>query len=1308
MKNIIKSLLLYSVILIFLSSCGGNFPLENYTNYGSSLSTGEITGYAFGDSSVILSAPKFAPARFANPIANASVTVVGADGSSYGTATTASDGKFTVTNLPVTVSKFIIKIQSGNTILRHIIDGVAAGVQKNIGSVNYTTTALTHIIESRINNNAGTSETLGEKITSISALASLSTLILTDEINSFNQSIANDSTANNPVYKVYKTVIAVFTQTSLTLQQFLSNSVNTVNITYGNGQTVSVSSSEINKTSLQDVKLVKSLTVSPSSFTINQGESRNLTITANYTDGTTGNISANDSVVYIVSNTSRGSAAHGVFTATGIGSITLTIRYLGIENNIAITILDPNAVASISISAPSQSVTGSGTIQFTCTGIKNNGQSLDLTSSVIWSIAAGGVGTISDTGTYKGVRNGGTAVVSATYSGSLSSTNQISLTITAATISSITITPSSQITLKVGSTQQFAAVALYNDNSTETITSTAVWNSTNSSAGTFSTSTRGLFSAVGAYTTTVTASINGITSNSVNVTVNQLNLTGIIISTANSTNISVGGSVQFTAIGTYEDASTGTITSQVTWSPAQSSAGSISSSGVLTGSDSGIITVTASLNSITSSNSINVTISDLVAPVITNNTQNSQSLANTAFPVTATITDNTVSIDSAVIFYRISGSLWASSSMSHISQNYTADIPANYITTAGAEYYIKAMDKWGNTSYFGKNGQSSSAPTASAITVTVVDGSAINSIVISVTAQTVTGLGTLQFSATGTTYSGQQQNITFLVNWNKISGVGSISSGGIYTGVRTGGTAVINATYPISNPTLTSNSITITNTAASVSSIIITAASSSTIKPDSTLQFTATASYNDGGPTANITTSVIWSSTNTSVGTITSNGGLFTAKTAGNANVTAETASISSNEITVTVSAWALTGITISSSTNFVNAGSTLQLTATGTYESGSPQNITNSVVWESNNTSRATIGASTGIVTGVSAGDVLITARSGSVSSAPFAITVVAVDNPPTITHTPLTMGVVGIDLPVAAVITDSNSVQSAKLYYRILPSATYIQLDMSVETGVYRAVIPGTEITTTNSIYYYLMATDNAGNNSYYGNSGQVTAVPAANPLQVSVTSIVVAHSKITTAPVNLALNIYVTSNATTVNLYYKKTSAASYTIANMTNSGAFTYTIPSTDVTSEGLRYYILATDGSSTVYYGNDGQASTTPTPISVSCFVLNGPVIQSAYPGVSIFKQNAYAVVSSGVSISSVEIYYKVEGAASFQQAAMTLASGIYTASNCFSGVSGTKYQYYIKATDTNGTSYFGSIGLQQIDQASNPLTYTKP
>lgn len=79
-----------------------------------------------------------------------------------------------------------------------------------------------------------------------------------------------------------------------------------------------------------------------------------------------------------------------------------------------------------------------------------------------------------------------------------------------------------------------------------------------------------------------------------------------------------------------------------------------------------------------------------------------------------------------------------------------------------------------------------------------------------------------------------------------------------------------------------------------------------------------------------------------------------------------------------------VTSVAVSSSSNSVNVGSTVQLTATASYSDGSSKDVSSQATWGSSNTGDATVSAA-GVVTGVAAGTPTITAtlsgRSGSMT---------------------------------------------------------------------------------------------------------------------------------------------------------------------------------------------------------------------------------------------------------------------------------------------------------------------------------------
>jgi uncharacterized protein YjdB len=196
--------------------------------------------------------------------------------------------------------------------------------------------------------------------------------------------------------------------------------------------------------------------------------------------------------------------------------------------------------------------------------------------------------------------------------------------------------------------------------------------------------------------------------------------------------------------------------------------------------------------------------------------------------------------------------------------------------------------------------------------------------------------------------------------------------------------------------------LTVTATGVTLQSIAVTPASPS-IVAGNTQQFTATGTYSDSS-TKNITTSVTWKSSNTAFATIGSATGLATAVAAGTTQITATQGSVVSpnDPLTVTAATVTLQSIAVTPASPSVGIGNTLQFTATGTYSDNSMKNISSSVTWASSNPLFATIGATTGLVTGVAVGTTEITATLGSVVSPnnPLTVAVASSNASDVVTH--------------------------------------------------------------------------------------------------------------------------------------------------------------------------------------------------------------------------------------------------------------------------------------------------------------------
>jgi uncharacterized protein YjdB len=162
-------------------------------------------------------------------------------------------------------------------------------------------------------------------------------------------------------------------------------------------------------------------------------------------------------------------------------------------------------------------------------------------------------------------------------------------------LSSIVVTPASPASLAVGSALQFTATGTYSDGSTANISSQVTWSSDTTTAATIA--SYGLATSVAAGTANITATLDGIASPSVALTV--VSLSSIAVTPA-SPSLAVGATQQFTATATYSDGTTADISSQVTWASDTPTAATIDSTGLATGVAAGTANITATMDGVTS------------------------------------------------------------------------------------------------------------------------------------------------------------------------------------------------------------------------------------------------------------------------------------------------------------------------------------------------------------------------------------------------------------------------------------------------------------------------------------------------------------------------------------------------------------------------------------------------------------------------------------------------------------------------------------------------------------------------------------
>ncbi|MDX7922551.1 Ig-like domain-containing protein, partial [Aeromonas media] len=257
------------------------------------------------------------------------------------------------------------------------------------------------------------------------------------------------------------------------------------------------------------------------------------------------------------------------------------------------------------VTPPSVSLAKGQTQQLTATATYSDNTTADISSSIAWLSDDAATATITPNGLLTGVEQGN-AEVTASLDGVTG--NAVQVTVTDAILTTIEITPPS-VSLSKGQTQQLTATATYSDNTTADVTSSVAWLSDDAATATITAT--GLLTGVEQGSAEVTASLDGVTGNAVQVTVTDAILTAIEI-TPPSVSVGKGQTQQLTATATYSDNTTANVTSSVAWLSDDAATATITATGLLTGVEQGSAEVTASLDGVTSDR---VTVNVVVTPL---------------------------------------------------------------------------------------------------------------------------------------------------------------------------------------------------------------------------------------------------------------------------------------------------------------------------------------------------------------------------------------------------------------------------------------------------------------------------------------------------------------------------------------------------------------------------------------------------------------------------------------------------------------------------------------------------------------------
>jgi hypothetical protein len=220
---------------------------------------------------------------------------------------------------------------------------------------------------------------------------------------------------------------------------------------------------------------------------------------------------------------------------------------------------------------------------------------------------------------------------------------------------------------------------------------------------------------------------------------------------------------------------------------------------------------------------------------------------------------------------------------------------------------------------------------------------------------------TQQFTATGTLADANTQNLTTSATWSSSSPtVATISNTGLATALTASLTTNITASF---NSIPSSPTATLTVSQPVLLSIAIMPNTLESIALGQTKQYTATGTYTDG--THDITSSVTWHSSNTSIASINSSG-LAQSVAQGTITITTSLSGKTSNSATLTVTPPMLVSILVtplSVTIHFASGITSQQFSATGTLTDGSFTDLTTSASWVSSSPLNIPI-SSTGLAT--------------------------------------------------------------------------------------------------------------------------------------------------------------------------------------------------------------------------------------------------------------------------------------------------------------------------------------------------------
>jgi hypothetical protein len=597
------------------------------------------------------------------------------------------------------------------------------------------------------------------------------------------------------------------------------------------------------------------------------------------------------------------------------------------------------------------------TQQLTATGVFDNATSVNLTGVVTWGSDSEALATVSNATGSRGLATThavGAVRITARQGTLIGATT---VTVTAAVLVSLAVTPADP-SVPLGRTQQLTATGTFSDTSTRNLTGDVAWASDAEARATVSNAdgSRGLATARGLGAARISATLARVTA-ATTLTVTDAVLVSIAVTPPNP-KLPLQRTRQLVATGTFSNATTQDLTSQVAWFSDTEAHATVSnadgSRGLATARAVGPTQITATLGGLVGATTLTVT--------------------------DATLTSIAVVPPSPFVVLGLTRQLAATG---NYSDSTTLDLTTQ-VTWSAANPAVASVSN-ADTS---RGLATSHATGTTAITATL--GSVTGTATMTVTAaeivsmvlvpgDTSLALGrSVQLTALATFTDLSIADVTASVFWGAtVASVATVSSLGLVTTHGVGSTLVGASIRAIG----ASVTITVTDPVVDVITVSGPPLSGLRVPLGVTAQFTARGQFSDG-VFRSVTDQVVWTSGAPDVASISNtqgSRGMLTARAIGTAQITATLTGVT-GAATATVTDPALLSIVLTPPNASVPLGRTLQMTATGAFTDGVFRDVTNQATWGANGpVTVSTTGGARGLVTTQAQGSARIDASIGA-----------------------------------------------------------------------------------------------------------------------------------------------------------------------------------------------------------------------------------------------------------------------------------------------------------------------------------------